>query len=71
MAKHIAALLGSDSELLDDAGAAAFLLTKPRTLRLWRRTRGLPFIRLTSKVIRYCKRDLNGWLDRHSVSITA
>jgi excisionase family DNA binding protein len=57
------------TDLLTDAQAAALLSVEPRTLRLWRATRGLPHIRLTSKVIRYRKSDLDAWLARHLVAI--
>jgi predicted DNA-binding transcriptional regulator AlpA len=63
--------VAGNSDLLNDAQAAAFLLTKPRTLRLWRHTRGLPHIRLTSKVIRYRRSDLDAWLNHHRVAITS
>jgi DNA-binding transcriptional MerR regulator len=46
-------------DILDDKQAAALLHTNPRTLRLWRATRGLPFIRITSKVIRYRRADID------------
>ena len=58
-------------ELLTDEQAAAFLSVEPRTLRLWRNTQGLPFIRVTSKIIRYRKVDLDGWLARRRVAIAA
>jgi len=51
--------------LLNDAQAATFLQIKRRTLRLWRRTRGLPHFKLTTKVIRYRQRDLEAWLETH------
>jgi len=56
-------------ELLTDNQAAEFLSIKPRTLRLWRHSRGLPFIRITSKVIRYRRADIEQWLDRCRVVI--
>lgn len=55
-------------ELLTDLEAAALLSVEPRTLRLWRNTRGLPHIRLTSKVIRYRRPDIDAWLGRHYVA---
>lgn len=55
-------------DLLTDAQAAELLAVEPRTLRLWRATRGLPHIRLTSKIIRYRRRDLDVWLSRHAVA---
>jgi DNA-binding transcriptional MerR regulator len=58
-------------DILDDAQAAAYLITNPRTLRLWRQTRGLPFIRITSKVLRYRRADLDAWLAQRRVAIAA
>ena len=52
------------AELLTDAQAAEILTVEPRTLRLWRNTRGLPHLRITSRVIRYRRSDLEAWLDR-------
>jgi excisionase family DNA binding protein len=56
-------------DLLTDEQAAALLSVEPRTLRLWRHERGLPHIRLTSKVIRYRRADIDVWLSRHFVAI--
>ena len=58
-------------ELLTDSQAAALLSVEPRTLRLWRQSRGLPHLRLTSKVIRYRRSDLDAWLARHLVATVA
>lgn len=57
-------------ELFTDEQAAAFLSVEPRTLRLWRQTRALPFCRLTPKVIRYRRADLDAWLDRSRTVIS-
>jgi len=60
----------ANDSLLDDAGACLYIgggIT-PRTLRLWRNRRGLPYIRITQKVIRYKVSDLNRWLDKHRVA---
>jgi hypothetical protein len=51
-------------DLLTDEQAAAILSVEPRTLRLWRNTRNLPFLKLTPRVIRYRLSDLQAWLDR-------
>lgn len=59
------------NDILDDAQLATMLRIEPRTLRLWRQTRALPFIRLTPKVIRYRRVDVDGWLARRTVAITA
>jgi predicted site-specific integrase-resolvase len=55
--------------VLDDAGAASYIGIERRTLRLWRRTKGLPHLKLSSKCIRYRQTDLDKWLDAHRVAI--
>ncbi len=62
---------GHTADLLDDAAACRHLLTNTRTLRLWRRTAGLPFIRVTARTLRYRRTDLDGWLDRRRVQVSA
>ncbi len=57
------------NHLLDDAQLAEMLRIEPRTLRLWRRTRALPFIRLTPRVLRYRRADIDQWLAQHRVAI--
>jgi hypothetical protein len=64
-------LLNGAGYLMDERQAAAYLLTTPRTLRLWRQTRGVPHIRITSKVIRYRRADLDSWLARRLVALVA
>jgi len=51
--------------------AAQLLAVKSRTLRLWRRTRGLPHYKITSKEIRYRRSDLDEWLARRRTVIAA
>ncbi|MHB8522191.1 MAG: helix-turn-helix domain-containing protein [Limisphaerales bacterium] len=57
--------------LLDDDGAAKFLGLTPRTIRLYRQQRGLPFLRLSSKIIRFREVDLEDWAVRQRVQIRA
>jgi hypothetical protein len=58
------------TEVFNDSQAGAYLGgVAPRLLRLWRRTRGLPHLKLTAKVIRYRKSDLDGWLAQHRVQV--
>jgi len=60
----------SSREIFDDDSAAAYIggITA-RTIRNWRSHRGLPFIRITSKVIRIRRADLDEWLARHRVAM--
>jgi hypothetical protein len=62
------AALAATSELLTDVQAAAFFSIEPRTLRLWRK-KGLGFVRLTSKVVRYRKVDLDDFVARRRIVI--
>ena len=55
-------------DLLVDSEACAYLKCESRTLRAWRR-RGLPFIKITNKAVRYRQNDLDRWLDLHRVQI--
>lgn len=52
------------SGLLDDQQAAEHLKVEPRTLRQYRKVRGLPHIKISAKVIRYRMADLDQWLTR-------
>ena len=58
-------------EIFDDTTAAAYVGgIKARAIRDWRTRRGLPFIRITAKVCRIRKADLDRWLDRQKTAIT-
>jgi len=57
-------------QILTDETAATLLSVEPRTIRDWRTRRGLPFIRLTAKVVRIRRGDLDKWLSRHAVAMT-
>lgn len=57
------------NDLMSDKEAAEYLRITSRTLRLWRAVRGLPFIKITSKEIRYRRSDLDSWLNRHRVEV--
>ena len=52
------------SALWVEEQVAEYLAIEPRTCRLWRTTRGLPYIRISSKAVRYHKADIDQWLDR-------
>lgn len=59
------------NEIFDDTAAAAYIggITA-RTIREWRSRRGLPFIRITAKVSRIRRSDLDRWLAGHQTAIT-
>lgn len=58
-------------QILTDETAAAYIGgIEPRTVRAWRTCRGLPFLRITPKVIRIRRADLDKWLARQQVAIT-
>lgn len=56
------------SDVMTESEAAAYLHTTERTLRIWRRVRGLPHFKLTSKVILYRQTELDRWIDRFRVA---
>ena len=58
-------------QLFTDETAAAYIgdITA-RAVRDWRTKRGLPFIRVTSRVNRIRKADLDDWLARRQVAIS-
>jgi hypothetical protein len=58
------------SDIFDDAAAAVYIggITA-RTIRNWRTRRGLPFMRITAKVIRIRRAELDDWLDGHRVAM--
>ncbi len=56
-------------ELLNHEQTAAYLNVIPRTLTEWRYTRGVPFIKITSKVVRYRKSDIDRWLEERRTVI--
>jgi len=59
--------LSQGVELFDDNTAAAYIGgIKARAIRDWRTRRGLPFIRVTGKVCRIRKADLDKWLNERA-----
>jgi excisionase family DNA binding protein len=56
-----------NSDILNDEQVAGLLFVDQRTLRKWRRERGLPHVKLTAKVILYRRADLDKWLSQHVV----
>ena len=56
-------------DILTEPQLATELRVMPRTLRSWRHTRGLPHLKLTAKVIRYRRADIDAWLARNRVVI--
>ena len=64
------AVIGT-ADLLTDEQAAAILSVEPRTIRLWRKTRGLPHLKLTSKIVRIRRADLDSWMEKRLVQTVA
>lgn len=58
-------------EILNDEQCCALLRIKPRTLRLWRQRRGLPHFKVTSKVVRYSRADVQTWLEQRRVAMVS
>lgn len=62
--------MAADALMTEDE-VAAMLRVEPRTVRLWRQTRGLPFIRLSRKVVRFRRADVEAWLARQIREVVA
>ena len=71
MTKQVSVSLAANPEFFDDAAACQYLATNPRMLRKMRQEYGLPFCRISTKTLRYSKRDLAEWLSRRRVQIAA
>jgi hypothetical protein len=50
--------------------AAVYLRQKPRTIRAWM-LRGLPYVKVTNKVLLFTRQDIDQWLARRRVAISA
>jgi excisionase family DNA binding protein len=61
----------NNSDILTEKDVANILSVKPRTVRLWRHSRGLPFIKITTKEIRFRRADIDEWLERRRVAMVA
>jgi len=58
------------AELFTDATAADYIgNVQSRAVRSWRATSGLPFLKITNKVIRIRRADLDRWLQQHRVAM--
>ncbi len=53
-----------NSEVLNENAVAALFEVQPRTIRLWRRTKGLPHYKLCAKVVRFRRPDVLTWLEK-------
>jgi hypothetical protein len=59
----------STVEIFDDTQAAAYIGgIQARAVRDWRTKRGLPYIRITAKVCRIRKADLDKWLAQRRIA---
>ncbi len=57
--------------LLDEQAVARLLHVTKRTVGLWRKSRGLPFLKLTTKIIRFRGPDVLEWAGGFRVKIVA
>lgn len=57
-----------NTTFIDENAAADLLGVEPRTIRLWRRCRGLPHYKLTRKIVRFKESDLIQWAESHRVA---
>jgi predicted DNA-binding transcriptional regulator AlpA len=61
----------SDNELLTHEQLSQILGLRPRTLKRYRLERGMPYIKLSARVIRYRRGDIDRWAEEHSQAIHA
>jgi excisionase family DNA binding protein len=52
--------------LLTARQVAEFFDVTPETVLRWRRERGLPFVLLTSRAIRFRESDLDAWIEQRA-----
>ena len=60
----------SPTGYLDEEAVAKLLGVEPRTVRLWRRTRGLPHCKLTHKVVIFRPEDVAEWVASRRVAVS-
>lgn len=61
-----------NSKLVDEKGAAQFLGFTPRALQAWRhRGNGPVFVRISSRAVRYRRKDLVAWAEQRLCQNTA
>ena len=60
----------TNADLLTEEQAAQFLQIQPRTVRAWR-GKGLPHVKLTARVIRFRRADLDGWISKQRVAVVS
>lgn len=59
------------NEILNERQVVDLLGVQPRALRRFRKELGLPYIKISSKVLRFKKSDIDAWLDKHRQVISA
>ncbi len=60
--------LATAREIMSDNEVAELLGVEHRTLRLWRKKRGLPHCKTSAKILRYKRSDIERWLDGFRVA---
>jgi hypothetical protein len=56
------------AEYLDEKGAAILLGVKPRTVRALRAERGLPCLKISNKILRFRRADIEDWILKFRVA---
>lgn len=56
----------TDEKLLNEQQAAEYLEFTPRALQMWRhKGNGPKYVKISSRAVRYRKRDLDEWIEAH------
>lgn len=61
----------NQSNYLTEPDVAAILAVNLETVRLWRKTKGIPYIRLSHRCIRFRRADIDEWMTRQRVATVA
>jgi hypothetical protein len=57
--------------LLTEPEVAKLLQVEPRTVRCWRTHRGLPYLKLTAKIVRFRGEDVLAWAGRFHTEVVS
>jgi excisionase family DNA binding protein len=58
-------------DYLNEKQASDLIGVEPRTLKEWRSKKGFPFLRLSHKVVRFRRADIDEWMADHLTAIVA
>ena len=57
-----------ENELMVLEEVAKYLHCSPDAIRVWRRTKNFPYIKISHRCVRYRKHEIDDWLDNMALS---